>query len=361
MVKCAVAAHRGCAQRTNANLPVYRDALLSIERLLITLLVTALLGALPGCSSLPFFGDDEEAPEVPESSEQELYQSAQRSLRASNYNDAIAKLQALEARYPFGRYAEQAQLELIYAYYMGFQPDAARSAADRFIRLHPQHPNVDYAYYLKGLAAYEKDESFFDRFVATDRSARDIGAARDSFADFSQLLARYPASEYAPDARQRMIYLRNLLAGSEINVGRYYLSREAYVAAVNRGRNVVESFPSTPYVPDGLALMIEGYLKLNLPERANDALRVLIQNYPNYPGLDENYNLAISQEVRNRDRSWINLVTLGTLDKPDIPETLQVEVPEGTVLQPRAPEAAVEETDAPEGRKGGWRRWVPFL
>ncbi|MCH2098032.1 MAG: outer membrane protein assembly factor BamD, partial [Pseudomonadales bacterium] len=207
---------------------------MSIERLLIISLLAVVLGGLPGCASLPFFGDDEEAPEVPESSEQELYQSAQRSLRASNYNDAIAKLQALEARYPFGRYAEQAQLELIYAYYMGFQPDAARSAADRFIRLHPQHPNVDYAYYLKGLAAYEKDESFFDRFVSTDRSARDIGAARDSFADFSQLLARYPASEYAPDARQRMIYLRNLLAGSEINVGRYYLSREAYVAAVNR-------------------------------------------------------------------------------------------------------------------------------
>jgi outer membrane protein assembly factor BamD len=337
---------------------------LSIHRLLVIACLLGLLTQAAGCSSLPFFGGDEEEPDVPDSSEQELYQSAQRSLRAANYTDAIAKLQALEARYPFGRYAEQAQLELIYAYYMGFQPDAARSAADRFIRLHPQHPNVDYAYYLKGLAAYEKDESFFDRFVVTDRSARDIGAARDSFADFSQLLARYPGSEYAPDARQRMIYLRNLLASAEVNVGRYYLSREAYVAAVNRGRYVVENFPSTPAVPDGLALMIEGYLKLNMPEPANDALRVLIRNYPNYTALDEDYGLVISQEVRNRDRSWMNIATLGVLDKPDVPETLEVRVPEGVELDPREPDPAIEaaqEQQEAEAPRRGWRRWVPFL
>ncbi|MEE4360914.1 MAG: outer membrane protein assembly factor BamD, partial [Pseudomonadales bacterium] len=155
---------------------------------------------------MPFFG--KEPTEVPETTEQQIYQAAQRSLRSSNYQDAIAQFQALEARFPFGRYAEQAQLELIYAYYKGFQPEAARSAADRFIRLHPQHPNVDYAFYLKGLAAYEQDRSFLDRFFPTDQASRDIGAARDSFADFSQLLARYPDSEYAPDARQRMVYLR---------------------------------------------------------------------------------------------------------------------------------------------------------
>ena len=334
---------------------------MSILRLSCFACLFAVLSLLGGCSSLPFFGSDDDV-EVPESSEQELYQSAQRSLRASNYPDAIAKLQALEARYPFGRYAEQAQLELIYAYYMGFQPDAARSAADRFIRLHPQHPNVDYAYYLKGLAAYEKDESFFDRFVATDRSARDIGAARDSFADFSQLLARYPGSEYAPDARQRMVYLRNLLAAAEINVGRYYLSREAYVAAANRGRYVVENFPTTPSVPDGLALMVEGYLKLNMPDPANDALRVLAENYPNYAALDENFGLVISQQVRNRDRSWVNIATLGVFDKPDVPDRLEVRLPEGVDLTPRSPEPALEESATQtEPRQRGWRRWVPFL
>lgn len=324
--------------------------------------ITLLSLVAHGCAWMPFFGDDDEEPEVVETSEQELYQSAQRSLRASNYNDAIAKLQALEARYPFGRYAEQAQLELIYAYYSAFQPDAARSAADRFIRLHPLHPNVDYAFYLKGLAAFEKDQSFMDRFLSSDLASRDIGSARDSFADFSQLLSRFPGSEYAPDARQRMVHLRNLLARSEINVGRYYLSREAYVAAVNRGRYVVENFPSTPSVPDGLALMIEGYMKLNLTEPANDSLRVLITNYPNYAALDADYNFVISQQVRNRDRSWINIASFGLLDDPDVPETLSVRVPEGIELERRAPDPGVEQAQESEAeRKSGWRRWVPFF
>jgi len=301
---------------------------LSIRRVLIVAVVCAQLAA---CSWMPFFGRDRDAEEV--TSEQVLYQAAQRSLRSGNYNNAIAQLQRLEAQFPFGRYAEQAQLELIYAYYMAFRPDAARSAADRFIRLHPQHANVDYAYYLKGLAAYEQDRGFFDRFVPTDLAARDIGAARESFADFGQLLARYPASDYAPDARQRMIYLRNLLARSEIMVGRYYLSREAYVAAVNRGRNVVENYPTTPSVPDGLALMVEGYLKLNLPEPANDSLRVLVANYPDFEAIDADGNFRISQEVRNRDRSWINILTLGALDRPDTPPILEVRIPED---QPRS-------------------------
>lgn len=296
---------------------------MSIRRILIVAVVCAQLAA---CSWMPFFGRDRGAEEV--TSEQVLYQAAQRSLRSGNYNNAIAQLQRLEAQFPFGRYAEQAQLELIYAYYMAFRPDSARSAADRFIRLHPQHANVDYAYYLKGLAAYEQDRGFFDRFVPTDLAARDIGAARQSFADFGQLLARFPASDYAPDARQRMIYLRNLLARSEIMVGRYYLSREAYVAAVNRGRNVVENYPTTPSVPDGLALMIEGYLKLNLPEPANDSLRVLVANYPDFQALDAQGNFVISPEVRNRDRSWINILTLGALDRPDTPPILEVRIPE---------------------------------
>lgn len=296
------------------------EASLSIRSLLIVALVFT---QLAGCS---WFGRDRDAEEV--TSEQVLYQAAQRSLRSGNYNNAIAQLQRLEAQFPFGRYAEQAQLELIYAYYMAFRPESARSAADRFIRLHPQHPNVDYAFYLKGLAAYEQDRGVFDRFVATDLAARDIGAARESFADFSQLLARYPNSDYAPDARQRMIYLRNLLARSEILIGRYYLSREAYVAAVNRGRNVVENYPTTPSVPDGLALMIEGYLKLNLPEPANDSLRVLLANYPGYDAIDGEGNFVISAEVRNRDRSWVNVLTLGLIDRPDAPPVLQVRLPD---------------------------------
>ncbi len=132
-----------------------------------------------------------------------------------------------------------------------------------------------------------------------------------------------------------MLYLRNLLARSEINVGRFYLRREAFVAAANRGRYVVENYPRTPSVPDGLALMIEAYLKLNLSEPANDALRVLVSNYPDYPALDADGDFVISQTLRNRDRSWVNIATFGLLDRPDIPESIEVSVPDG--LDERAP------------------------
>ena len=217
---------------------------------------------------------------------------------------------------------------------MNFQPDAARSAADRFVRLHPQHPNVDYAYYLKGLAAFERDQGAFSRFLTTELAARDIGAARDSFVDFSQLVARYPASPYAPDERQRMLYLRNLLARSEILIGRYYMSREAYVAAVNRGRNVVENYSTTPYVADGLSLMIQGYLRLNLPEPANDSLRVLVANYPDYEALNERGEFVIEGSTRNRDRSWINIATFGLIDDPEVPPPLQMQAPAEPAARP---------------------------
>jgi outer membrane protein assembly factor BamD len=156
----------------------------------MTLIAVALLTA---CGSDPV--EDLDATEL------EFYQKAQSSLRSSNYEDAVSRLQFLEARFPFGRYAEQAQLEIIYAYYKSNQPEAARAAADRFIRLHPQHPNVDYAYYLRGMASFEEDENFLSQFLPMDPSTRDPGAARDSFSDFAQLINRFPGSQYAPDAQ----------------------------------------------------------------------------------------------------------------------------------------------------------------
>ena len=153
-------------------------------------------------------------------------------------------LQLLESRFPFGRYAEQAQLELIYAHYNNYEPAAAIEAADRFIRLHPQHPNVDYAFYMKGLAAYTQDQGLFDRWLPRDITKRDTGYAQEAFAEFAQLLARYPDSPYAPDARARMVHLRNLLARAEINVANYYFRRGAYVAALNRGRRDGAGLPA---------------------------------------------------------------------------------------------------------------------
>ncbi len=150
--------------------------------------LAAVLSLLGGCALWPFGGHDKEEDEDQKSSEQMLYRSAQSSLRSGNYRDAITKLQKLEARFPFGRYAEQAQLELIYANFMSYQPEAARSAADRFIRLHPQHPNVDYAYYIKGLAEFNKDRGLLDRFAATDISKRDPTSSKQAFDDFSDFL-----------------------------------------------------------------------------------------------------------------------------------------------------------------------------
>lgn len=264
----------------------------------------SLISLITGCSS-----DGEE--QTIEQTELEFYESANSSLRASNYQVAVSKLQQLEARFPFGRYAEQAQLEIIYAYYKSVQPEAARNAADRFIRLHPQHANVDYAYYLKGMASFEEDSNFLDRFLPTDPSKRDPGAARQSFNDFAQLISRFPESKYAPDAQKRMIYLRNLLAAYEINVARYYIYRGAYVAAANRGRYVFENFQQTPAVADGLAVMVEAYLNLDMEHMAEDALMVLVANYPDHPSLDESGNFILDKAIRNSEKSWLNIVSFG--------------------------------------------------
>ncbi|WP_349571552.1 outer membrane protein assembly factor BamD [Azotobacter salinestris] len=251
-------------------------------------------------------------------SETELYQQAQNDLNNENYSAATSKLKALESRYPFGRYAEQAQLELIYAYYKSQETEASRSAAERFIRLHPQHPNVDYAYYLKGLASFDQDRGLLSRFLPLDMTKRDPGAARDSFNEFAQLTSRFPNSRYAPDAKARMVYLRNLLAAYEIHVAHYYLKREAYVAAANRGRYVVENLQETPAVGDGLAVMVEAYQRLTLDELAATSLETLKLNYPDHPSLQNGQFVPLEEEDDNR--SWLGKYTLGLIEsKPPLP------------------------------------------
>ncbi|SDS12499.1 Beta-barrel assembly machine subunit BamD [Pseudomonas asplenii] len=274
------------------------------------LLLIAILALTAACSSKEVV--DENLSEV------ELYQQAQADLDNNSYTSATAKLKALESRYPFGRYADQAQLELIYANYKNSEPEAAKSAAERFIRLHPQHPNVDYAYYLKGLTSFDQDVGLLARFLPLDMTKRDPGAARDSYNEFAQLTSRYPNSRYAPDAKQRMIYLRNLLAAYEIHVADYYLTRQAYVAAANRGRYVVENFQETPSVGDGLAVMVESYQRLHLDELAATSLEVLKANYPNNPSLVDGQFVPRVAEADNR--SWMSKVTLGLIEsRPPLP------------------------------------------
>jgi outer membrane protein assembly factor BamD len=280
-----------------------------------------------GCSLLPFWGGDDDDDDVDadiNATEQLLYRNVQRSLRAGNYQQAVEDLGRLEARFPFGRYAEQAQLELIYAHYMGYNPEAARDAADRFIRLHPQHPNIDYAYYLKGLASYNKNRSILDRLFSTDLSKRDMTAAQEAYADFSILLSRYPDSPYAPDARQRMLYLRNLLAASELNIANFYMERGAHIAAANRARFIIENYSKADAVPDALAILVEANYKLGLEDAANDALEVLAVNFPDYRAFDDQGNLVLAEQIRNRDRSWTNMMTLGLLDRPDVPPPIRL-------------------------------------
>jgi outer membrane protein assembly factor BamD len=268
------------------------------------LLLIAILGLTAACSSNDTVDEN--------LSETELYQQAQDDLDNSSYASAVSKLKALESRFPFGRYAEQAQLNLIYAYYKSIEPEAAKSAAERFIRLHPQDPNVDYAYYLKGLTSFEQDRGLMARFLPLDLTKRDPGAARDSFNEFAQLTSRFPNSRYSPDAKERMIYLRNLLAAYEIHVGHYYIRRQAYVAAANRGRYVIENFQETPAVADGLALMVDAYQRLGMTDLAATSLEVLKLNYANSPNLVDNQFVPSEAEADNR--TWLSKATLGLLE-----------------------------------------------
>ncbi len=246
--------------------------------------------ALAGCA---FFQKAED--QTAGWSAQKLYSEARAALSATDYETAIKYYEFLEARYPFGKYAQQAQLEIAYAYYKYDEPDSAIAAADRFIQLYPRHPSVDYAYYLKGLANYNRDKGFVERYIPQDPSERDPGAALQSFQDFSELVKRFPDSKYSKDAAQRMLFLKNNLAKHEIHVADYYMRRRAYVAAVNRANYVIENYQRTPAVPDALVIMATAYKYLHLDELSDDALRVLRLNFPNHPGIAQVENLVVKK------------------------------------------------------------------
>lgn len=235
---------------------------------------------LAGCGNL-FTSEDE----TQTWSAQRLYSEAKDELNSGNYQRAIKLFETLEARYPYGRFAMQAQLEVAYAYYKDGEVAQAVQAADRFIKLHPNHPNVDYAYYLKGLAHFNTQSGFLANLAGQDLTERDPKAARDSFDAFKELVARFPESRYADDARARMRYLVNGLAMHEVHAARYYLRRGAYVAAVNRATFALKTYPETPAVEDALAVMMQAYERLGLTELSNDSRRVLEKNFPQSPWL----------------------------------------------------------------------------
>jgi outer membrane protein assembly factor BamD len=211
---------------------------------------------------------------------EEMYNDAKKKLNDNGYEDAIKQFEALQSRYPYGRYAQQAQIEIAYAYYKQNEPESAISAADRFIKQYPNNPHVDYAYYVKGLANFNADIGLFGLASGQDPTERDPKAAQDSFAAFKDLVTRFPSSKYAPDSRVRMQYLLGALAKYEIHVAQYYLRRGANIAAVNRAKEVLTQYPNTPAIQDALLILVQGYNALGLKELSADAQRVLDKNFP---------------------------------------------------------------------------------
>jgi outer membrane protein assembly factor BamD len=264
-----------------------------LKRALGGVLLSAAL-TLGGCGLLPEVKD-----ETAGWSAQKLYSEAKDNLNEGNYERAVKLFETLESRYPFGRYAQQAQLEVAYAYYKDNEPISAIAACDRFVKLHPNHPNVDYAFYLKGLANFNDDLGILGNLVDQDMSERDPRAAREAFLTFKELVTRFPDSKYAEDSTARMKYLVNALAENEIHVAKYYIKRKAWVAAANRAKEVLKTYPDSPAVEEALAILVVSYDKLKLTDLRDDAQRVLKLNFPN-----SQYAKGVSTEGKAWYRFW---------------------------------------------------------
>lgn len=237
--------------------------------------------ALAGCASL-------EDPTRDWSPEQ-FFNEAKSKLKDNQYEEAIKLFETLQARYPYGQHAVQSQLEVAYAYYKNEEPALAVAAADRFIRQHPTHPHVDYAYYLKGVTNFRTDRGLIEWLIAgaDEPIDRDPRAVREAYAAFKELVDRFPDSRYAPDALDRMAYLVDAQARYEILVARYYFDRGAYVATINRCKQAILNHPRAPSVEDALGLQAMSYKLMGLDDLMNDTLRVLRQNFPNSNYLTE--------------------------------------------------------------------------
>ena len=238
----------------------------------ITLMAFAL--ALAACGSL-----GEKPDETKNWSADKLYAEAKDELRSGNYEKAIKYFEKLESRYPFGVYAQQAQMEVAYAYYRQNEQAQCLAAVERFIRLHPNHVNVDYMYYLRGLANFNDKKGLFDFISSQDPTERDPKAAREAFDAFKQLVDRFPESKYADDARDRLRYLVEAMAQYEVHVADYYLRRGAHVAAINRAQVVIRDYPASPSVRNALRVQIRAYDALGMNDLRDDAERVFQLNY----------------------------------------------------------------------------------
>ena len=220
-----------------------------------------------------------DGPEI-EQPEKIYYDQAQARMASRNYFGAIESLEAIDNRYPFGKYAEQAQVELIFAHFMNSETEAAHTAAEKFIRLHPRHPNIDYAYFMKGLSSYTRDRELLIRFTDTDISNRDVSGAKESFAELTEFVTRFPDSQYVPYANQRNIYLRNMIAKNELAAADYYISIDAFVGAIRRANYVIENIPNSSENYRALKILETSYRSLGYSDLLEDVRQVLKANYP---------------------------------------------------------------------------------
>jgi outer membrane protein assembly factor BamD len=214
-------------------------------------------------------------------SAEKFYLEASSELHDGNYLTAIEYYETLESRFPFGKYATQAQIDVAYAYFKFDEPDSAITAIDRFIKLHPRDPNVDYAYYLKGLVNYERGGTILDLVSERDTSEFDKNLLLRAYNDFKLLIQRFPSSKYATDARKRMIFLRNELARADFAIAEYYASRDAWLAVVGRTRFVLDNYQGTSVIKSALELQLKAYQQLGMDLMARDTQRIIALNYNN--------------------------------------------------------------------------------
>lgn len=256
----------------------------------VTALAALILAvALAGCGLLK---EDEHKDWTAE----QFYKAAKEQLDQHNWESASKLYEQLESRYPYGRFAQQAQIEIAYAYYKQGETAQAISAAEKFVKLHPNHPNVDYALYIKALSNYKEDQGLLGRWIKQDLAERDPKAARESFEGFKELVTRFPDSRYTADSQRRMAYLVEALARHEVQVARYYMARGAYLAAANRAQEAIIHFPNSTTRRDALEVMVEAYDRMGLKDLRDDTKKVLAQNYPGD---------ALSTQGKNRSGgSW---------------------------------------------------------
>jgi outer membrane protein assembly factor BamD len=249
-----------------------------MTRSVTALAALLLVATLAGCGLFKDIDDP-----TKNMSAEQLYARAKEELDSGSWEAAIKGYERLEAKFPFGRYAQQAQLEIAYAYYKQGETAQCISAIDKFVKLHPNHPNIDYALYLKGLANFKQDLGPMTALAKQDLADRDPKAARESFETFKDLITRYPESRYSNDARERMIYLVEALARHEIHVARYYIVRGAYLAAANRAQDAIVRFPNSPMHREALEVLVESYDRMGMTDLRDDAKKVLAKNFPDDP------------------------------------------------------------------------------